>query len=128
MEIYKIIVVALIAAILCLYLKNVNSEFFVLVLIGSGILILLMSLNYFTSVFSIFNDLISRVTIDEDLFVLIIKITLVAYLIEFACNTIEDFGIKSLSDKVAFGGKLILFCMSSPIFINLIEVVVGFLS
>ena len=127
MEIYKIITVALITAILCIYLKGINSEFFILTLVCGGIILLTLSINYLSETFMIFNKLANLSNIDESLFEIIIKVTLVAYLIEFTCNIIDDFGIKSLSDKVAFAGKLLLICMSAPIFINLIEIVVEFL-
>ena len=127
MEIYKIIVIALTTAVLCAYLKSINSDLFMLALICGGVLILSLSLNYLIECFSLFNDLANRSGIDKNVFNLVIKITLVAYLIEFACGLIDDFGIKSLSDKVAFGGKLLLLAMSTPIIINLFEIVVGFL-
>ena len=127
MEIYKIITVALITAILCIYLKGINNEFFILTLICGGIIVLTLSLNYLSETFTIFNKLANLSNIDANLFKIVIKVTLVAYLIEFTCNIIDDFGIKSLSDKVAFVGKLLLICMSAPIFLNLIEIVVDFL-
>lgn len=127
MELYKIIIVALTSAILCVYLKNINSEFFILALICGGVLILTLSLNYISQTLSFITEIANKSGIDEGIISLVIKITLVAYLIEFTCNLIDDFGIKSLSEKVAFSGKILLLCMSTPIFNNIFEIVISFL-
>ena len=128
MEIYKIICIALTVAILCFYLKSINSEFFSLTLICGGIIILTLTLTYLNTAFDFFKNLFSKTGANTELFNIIIKVTLVAYLIEFACNLIEDLGIKSLSDKVAFAGKILLICMSAPVFNSLIELITNFLA
>ena len=124
----KIICIALTVAVLCFYLKNINSEFFTLTLICGGIIILTLSLSYLATAFEFFKNLFSKTGANSELFSIVIKVTLVAYLIEFACNLIEDFGIKSLADKVAFAGKILLICMSAPVFNILIELITNFLA
>ena len=66
--------------------------------------------------------------IDSELFSTVIKVTLVAYLIEFTCGIIDDMGIKSLSEKVSFAGKIILVCMSMPVFSSLFDIIINFLN
>ena len=127
MDIYKILCVALIGAILCFYLKSINSDFYVLVLLCAGTIILFFSLNYLVTTLEVFQNFIKSINVDDSLFAVIIKIIFVAYLIEFAVSTIEDFGIKSLADKLSFAGKIILFCMSLPIFKCLAQIVLKFL-
>lgn len=128
MEIYKIIALAVVTALLCVYLKNVNSDFFVPVLITGGTLILLFSAKFLAHSFESINQLTSAAGIDDTIFKLIIKITAIAYLIEFAGSLIEDLGFKSLADKLSFAGKVVLFCMSIPIFEGLMRIVTAFLS
>ncbi|MBR3863813.1 MAG: hypothetical protein IKJ19_01680 [Clostridia bacterium] len=127
MDIYKILCIALIGASLCFYLKSINSDFYVLILLCSGTIILFFSLNYLVTTLEVFQNFIKSINVDSSLFTVLLKIILVAYLIEFAVSTIEDFGIKSLADKLSFAGKIILFCMSLPIFKCLAEVVLQFL-
>ena len=56
------------------------------------------------------------------------KIIIVAYLVEFAGGMIEDVGLKSIADKLIFSGKVLLLCMSIPIFEFLIEIIYEFLN
>ncbi len=127
MEIFKILAIAIIAAILCFYLKSINSELFVLALIASGAIILSFSIEYLIIATNFFNDLLEKVSVDKSLIVLTLKIAIIAYLIEFAASLIEDFGLKSLSEKLVFAGKILLFCLSLPIIRLLTETVFAFL-
>lgn len=127
MEIYKIIAIALITVILCVYLKNINSDFLLPTILCGSIILLTLSIDYIIDVFSLFNNLADRAGINKNIFGLVIKITIVAYLIEFACNLVDDFAIKSLTDKISFAGKLLLISMSAPIFLSLFEVIIGLL-
>ncbi len=127
MDIYKILCIAIIGAILCFYLKSINSDFYILVLLCAGTIILFFSLNYLVTTLEIFQTFIKSINVDSSLFTVVLKIIFVAYLIEFGVSTIEDFGIKSLADKLSFAGKIVLFCMSIPIFKCLAEIVLEFI-
>ncbi len=125
--IYKIIAVAVVTAVLAAYLKNVNSEFFVPVLIVGGVMITVFSLGYLTEILSAFNEMAGLGAVDSSIVGLCVKITIVGFLVEFSCGAIDDCGMKSLSDKLAFAGRLIILCMGVPVFVSLIELVVSFL-
>lgn len=128
MEILKIISVALITACLCLYLRNINSDFFTVTLLCGGTVVLLMTVNYISVALGLFASFFEKTGIDSELFSTVIKVTLVAYLIEFTCGIIDDMGIKSLSEKVSFAGKIILVCMSMPVFSSLFDIIINFLN
>ena len=55
------------------------------------------------------------------------KIVAIGYLVEFAAGILEDFGSKSLADKLVFAGKVVIFTMSVPILRSLVELIGGFL-
>jgi len=123
MEIYKILGVGLIAVILIVYMKSVNSELTLLLTVSAGILILIMTVSYITDFIGWFGEIGSAAGVDSDLIKIIIKIIAVSYLIEFSVNLIEDFGIKSISDKVVLAGKILILTMAIPIIKNLLEIV-----
>ena len=125
MEIYKIVAVGVVAAILIVYLKSINSELAMPLTVCSGIIILIMSVSYAVEFFGFFSDLFSISGIDSGVFTVIVKIIGISYVIEFATSLIEDFGLKSISDKVAFGGKILILTLSMPIIKNLVEIVVS---
>ena len=111
----KLLFLGLALGFLLLYLKNVNSEIFGLALIGSGILIIFFSLNYIKDTFIFFNKIVYYTGIKEEYYFLIIKMIAISYLAEFTCSSLDDMGLKSLSDKVIFCSKIIIFSMTIPI-------------
>lgn len=121
----KIILIAMVCAILILYLKNINSELALLATIGSGIIILFFVFDYLTEIFGFINKLINLSGIDKDLYAIIFKTTAIGYLIEFSADTIRDFGLNSLADKLIFLGKIIILSMSLPIIYAVFNLLIG---
>ena len=59
--------------------------------------------------------------LDSSLFIIIVKIIVISYLVDFSVNLCEDMGVKSIGDKITLGGKVMIFSISIPIFNTLIE-------
>ena len=121
----NVIAISIISAILILYLNSINKELALIATISAGILITFMLFDYVEEIFGFFDKLISLTSIDKSVFKIIIKITLIGYIVEFSASIVEDFGLKSLADKLVFVGKIIIISLSLPIiysFINLIMV------
>ena len=123
----KIIVIALIAAIIIMYLRSVNSEFSLLATIASGIILIFCALDYLSNTFDMINQLVSLTGIDSELYLIVFKVSAIGYLVEFSADTVSDFGLKSLADKLVFVGKLIIFSISLPIIYAIINLLVGLL-
>ena len=58
---------------------------------------------------------------------IIVKIVAIGYLVEFSAGVIEDFGSKSIADKLILAGKVIIFAVSVPIIRSMLELIGGFL-
>lgn len=126
-DVYRLIAMALIIAVLCYYLKSVQSQLYIPALVAGGATLLFYAGTYLYGALGIFAEITQKAEVDTQLLSAVIKITAVCYLIEFACSLIEDFGIKSISDKLLFVGKIIVLCLSAPIFEALFETVISFL-
>lgn len=124
MEIYKILAVAIICAVLIVYIKSINPEIAMPLSVCAGVLLLIMTVSYLNNFFTVFKSLSSYSQVDSSVFKIIIKMVAISYLIEFTATTIEDFGLKAIADKVVFAGKILILTMSAPIIENLIKVVV----
>ncbi|MBO4262288.1 MAG: hypothetical protein J5903_00700 [Clostridia bacterium] len=123
MEIYKVVAIGIVAAILIVYLKSVNSELAMPATVLAGIVLLIAALSYVAEFVSFFSSLNDTAGLDSSVFRLVIKIIAISYLVEFSASVIDDFGLKSISDKVVFCGKLLILTMSAPIIRRLIEAV-----
>ena len=111
----KIVLLTIVFAIIIIYLKGINSELFTLATVGASIIIISLVLEYIGQAFSVFNMMIEATKIDRSLFNIIFKIMAIGYLVEFGAGIVNDFGLKSLADKLVFAGKIVIFCMSLPI-------------
>ncbi|MBR2498278.1 MAG: hypothetical protein IKB67_01000 [Clostridia bacterium] len=118
---WQIIIIALLCAIITLYLKSVGSEFYIFTLIGSGIIIFIFIVSYLSTIYEFINYLITLSGIDKEYYLIILKVTAVAYLVEFATDVINDMGIGGLANKLIFAGKIIILYLSMPIFYAIIR-------
>ena len=123
----EFVALAIICAVIIVYLRSVNSELSFLATICAGILILSYAFNYLTDTVAVINNLMDLTGIDKELCVIIFKVTAIGYIVDFSASTIKDFGLNSLAEKVVFVGKLIIFSLSIPIVYGVINLLVGVL-
>lgn len=123
MEILKIICIAVVGALVFVYLKTNGSELSGLCAVSTGILLLITTINYVITAVSFFSEMASKTGISSEVFLLVIKITAISYLADFSSSLCEDLGVKSIGNKVNFASKIIIFTMSTPIILTLFEVV-----
>lgn len=123
MDIVKIVVIALVFAVIIIYLQSVNREIALVAAIVAGTIIIMSVLDLLGEVFSLYQEIAALGEIGNDILKLIIKITLICYIVEFAVGVIEDFGLKSLADKVTLAGKLVVIVLATPLIISLIKTI-----
>ena len=121
----KIVIIALVCAVLVMSLKAVNSELYVLALVGSGIILFGFAFQYLAQTVDFLNIVIDATGIDKEFYLIIFKITAIGYLVEFGADTINDLGLKGIAEKLIFAGKIIIFCTSLPIFYAVFNLLVG---
>ena len=68
-----------------------------------------------------------KISINKEFITLLIKITGIAILTEFAVSICKDAGESSIASKIDMGGKVIIVSMSIPILAGLLETVVKIL-
>ena len=124
---FQIIAIALISAIVAIFLRSIDTSLSFLTIIAAGIIIIILSLDYLTDTFSLIDTLVNHSGVDNDLFIIIFKITGISYIIEFSAELLDDFGMKSLSSKVVFAGKLIIISLASPIIYSVFNLMVDIL-
>ncbi len=127
MEILKIVLIGIIGAISYIYLKQSGSELSLLCVIATGILIIILTINYVIDTVKFFVVITEKVGVSSEIFSIIIKIIVIAYLVEFCTTLCNDMGVSSISSKVNFAGKMIIFTMALPIFYELFNVVKMFI-
>lgn len=123
MEIIKIIGIGLTALIVIIVLKQYKPEFAIYASIVAGILILGLSLSSFSGIINLLKDISSRANVNSKFLGIILKITGIAILTEFAVSICQDTGEKAIANKIDIGGKVIIMTISLPIISSLLEAI-----
>ena len=127
MELVRIIGVGLVTAIAALLLKGTKPELAFAVTIAGAVIVLIFSLDLLAATFGIFAEIGEKTGIDSALIRIIIKIVAIGYLVEFAAGVVEDFGSKSIADKLIFAWKVVIFSVSVPVIRTMVSLIGSFL-
>ena len=127
MEIIKIIGIGLIALIIIILLTQYKPEFAVYVSLIAGALILMLAIDKLSGIISLLQSLANKASINTEFLTLLIKITGIAFLSEFAVSICKDAGEAAIASKMEIGAKLIIISMSIPIISSLLEIILKIL-
>ena len=123
MDIIKIIGVGLIALIIIIIVKQYRPEFTMYVSVAAGTIILLLVMDKLSSIIDLLTNLANKTSVNNEFIFLLIKITGIAILTEFASSVCKDSGETAIASKVDMGGKIIIIAMSIPIIASLLETI-----
>ena len=127
MEVIKIIGIALIALVIIILIKQYKPEFAIYISLLTGVLILIFVMDKLTGIINLLQTMTSKASINSTFLVILIKITGIAFLSEFAVSICKDSGEGALSSKIEIGSKIIIISMSIPIISNLLEIILKIL-
>lgn len=127
MEIIKIIGIALIALIIIIMLKQYRPEYAIFISILTGILILFLVMDRLTGIINLIESIQNKFSINTQFIALLIKITGIAFLSEFAVSICKDSGEAAIASKIELGSKIIIISMSIPIISSLLEIILKIL-
>ena len=127
MELVRILGVGLVTAVAAILLRGTKPGLSFAVTIAGSVVILLFSIDLLSQTFDIFRQIGEKTGIDSSLIKLMVKVIAIGYLVEFAAGVVEDFGAKSVADKLIFAGKVIIFSVSLPVLQTLLSLIGSFL-
>lgn len=127
MEIIKIVGVALIGLILIILLKQYKPELAIYISLLTGVLILFLIVDELKGIVNLLQSLANKASINATFLTLLIKITGIAFLSEFAVSVCKDSGESAIASKIEIGSKIIIISMSIPIISSLLEIILKIL-
>lgn len=122
-EVVKIIGIGLISLIIIIIIKQYKPEFAIYVSIISGIIIIYMIFNKLEGIINLLKTISNKSGINNNFLDLLLKITGIAFLAEFAINLCKDSGEGAIASKIEMGTKVIIVSMSIPIISSLLEII-----
>ena len=100
MEIIRIVGIAIIALIIIIILRQYKPEFAIYVSLITGVLILALVLDKLTGIVDLIQSIANKSSINTTFIMLLIKITGIAFLAEFAVSICKDSGEGAIASKI----------------------------
>ena len=126
-EIIKIVGIGLIALVIVIILKQYRPEYTIYVSIFAGVLILTLTMSKISGIINLLKSISDKTYINKQFLGILLKITGIAIITEFAVSICIDAGEKAISSKIEIGSKVIIIAMSIPIISSLLELIVEIL-
>ena len=123
MEVIKIMGIALIALIIIILLKQYKPEFAIYISLLTGVLILVLVMDELTGIIRLIQTIANKASINQQFLTILIKITGIAFLSEFAVSICKDSGEAAIASKIELGSKIVIISMSIPILSSLLEII-----
>ena len=123
MNITQIVAFGLVATFIIVLLKQYKSEYAIYASIIAGATLLLFAVSKVGTIINLLENLVDTVGINKEFFKILLKITGIAYLVEFASNMCKDAGESAISSKIELAGKLLIVTLSIPIISTLVETI-----
>lgn len=126
-EIIKIVGIGLVALVLIIIVKQYRPEFALYISLIAGVLILYLAIDNLQSVINLLKQICQKSGVNSKFLGILLKMTGIAFLAEFAISICKDAGEAAIASKVELGSKAIIISMSIPIIYNLLEVILKIL-
>ena len=127
MDIIKIVGIGLVALVIIILLKQYKPEFAIYISLLTGVLILILIMDKLTGIVNLIQSIVNQSYINTEFITLLIKITGIAFLSEFAVSICKDSGEAAIASKIEIGSKIIIISMAIPILSSLLELILKLL-
>lgn len=124
MDIIKIIGIGLVSLIIIIILKQYKPDFAIYISILSGAIILLLVMDKLTGIINLLISIQNKANMNNQFLVILLKITGIAFLTEYASSICKDAGEAAIATKIDLGGKVLIIAISIPIIQALLELII----
>lgn len=119
----KVIGIGLVALLIIIILKQYRPEFAVYVSLIAGMLVFLLIIDKLEAIINLIDSISNSTFINKNFLKIIIKITGIAFLTEFAVSICNDAKETAIANKIELASKMVVMYMSLPIISSLLEVI-----
>ena len=115
MDIIKIIGIGFFTLIITIILKEYRKEYAIYAVLIGGMIIIFYSMDTLKAIIDFINDLSRNKSYNTEFISLLLKITGISILTEYAVSICKDSEENAIANKIDFGGKIIVISLSIPI-------------
>ena len=121
MDIFKIVVIALLAVSMIIIVKQSRPEIAMLISIITVVVIFFFSIEKVGQVIELITGLSDRAGLSREFLGTILKIVGIAYITEFGASICKDIGESAIASKVQFAGKCVILVFGVSIIGNFVD-------
>lgn len=123
MDIVKIIGIGIIAVVLIIIIKQYRPEFALYISLAVGMILISMVIGKVADIVGLLENLATKSSVHTTFIFILIKITGIAILTEFAVSIAKDAGESAVASKIDLAGKVVVISLSIPILTSLVETI-----
>lgn len=127
MEIFKILAICLISAVLTIVLKQQKGEYALMVALAGGAVVTLYVLKGVWTPIEYIKARLLSCGVKTEYFAVALKALGIGYVTGFIADACRDSGQASLASKAELAGKCAIFILSVPLISAVLETALGFL-
>ncbi|MGN0492727.1 MAG: SpoIIIAC/SpoIIIAD family protein [Acutalibacteraceae bacterium] len=127
MEIFKVLAVCLITAVLAIVLKQQKGEYALLAALAGGTVVALYILKSLSAPIEYINGRLSDFGIKAEYFGVALKALGIGYVTGFIADACRDSGQASLAAKAELAGRCAIFILSLPLISAVLDTALSFL-
>lgn len=124
MDVFNVVGFTILSLVLLLIFKDTKKEWTVIITIVASIIILTFVTGKIDSIVTLLNNLIDKSGVNYNYLTLILKVTGIAYIIEFTKDICVDAGSSSLASKIELVGKVVIVVLTIPLFTTIISEII----
>lgn len=119
----QVAAIAIIGAVLALFVRQMHSEYGVFILMGTGLVLLFLCLDGLRDIMEFLFRLETKIGNHGVYIKILCKLVGIAYISEFAGNICKDAGYQTLCTQVELAGKVCILVCALPILESMLLVV-----
>jgi len=127
MDIFKILIICIVAAIFSVIFRQHRPEFSILLALVTAVLALYLVFNALISPISRISQKLEGYGVELSYFKVALKALGIGYVTSFAADICRDAGQTTLASLSETVGKCSIFLLSVPLVINIVDLALGFI-
>lgn len=127
MDIVKVAIVGIVAAMLAIKMKGISSEYGIYISLAASLFILYFALGQLKIIVEFIEKICSYISFNSVYLKILLKLVGITYVCEFAQSLCKDAGYASIAGQIEIVGKLSVLIVSMPIILALLETIETFL-
>ncbi len=124
MPLLQIVGIGIVAAVIVIVLRTQKPEIAVQASIVTGVVIFMLLSSRLSAVIDMLESYVNKADIKPVYFTTVLKITGIAYIVEFGAEVCRDAGESAIASKIELAGKVTIVVLAVPIITSLLDLII----